>query len=59
MGHMSSLPIAICTLIMMPFLFPKVFVPLALRIRYFLRNDMRKRLTDEEWDAIKHEFDDL
>jgi hypothetical protein len=56
---MSSLPIIISTLLAVPFLFPREFVPLARRIRYFLRNDLRKRLTDEEWDAIRHEFDDL
>jgi len=56
---MFSLPIIISALLTIPFLFPKEFVSLALRIRYHLRNDVRKRLTDEEWDAIKHEFDDL
>lgn len=56
---MSGLSIAICTLIALPFLFPKEFVPLARRLRYWIRNDLRKRLTDEEWDEIKHEFDDL
>ena len=56
---MYSLPIIISTLIAIPFLFPQDFVSLARRIRYFLRNDLRKRLSDEEWNAIKHEFDDL
>ena len=56
---MYSLPIIISTLFAIPFLFPRDFVSLARRIRYYLRNDLRKRLTDEEWDAIKHEFDDL
>lgn len=56
---MSSLPIIVSTFFTIPFLFPKEFVSLARRIRYHLRNDLRKRLTDEEWNAIKHEFDDL
>jgi hypothetical protein len=56
---MLSLPIIISTLITIPFLFPRDFVSLARRIRYHLRDDLRKRLTETEWDAIKHEFDDL
>jgi hypothetical protein len=56
---MFSLPIIISTLISVPFLFLREFVCLARRICYHLRNDLRKRLTDEEWDAMKHEFDDL
>ena len=56
---MSGFTIAICTLITIPFLFPNEFVFWSRRMRYFLRNDVRKRLTDTEWDAIKHEFDDL
>ena len=56
---MLSLPIIIFTLITIPFLLPRDFVSLARRIRYHLRNDLRKRLSNEEWDAIKHEFDDL
>jgi hypothetical protein len=56
---MSSLPIIISTLFTIPFLFPKEFVSFSRRIRHFLRNDLRKRLTDTEWDAIRHEFDDL
>ena len=56
---MFSLPIIISALLTIPFLFPKEFVSLARRIRYHLRNDLRQRLTNEEWDAIKHEFDDL
>lgn len=56
---MARLPIIISTLLTIPFLFPQEFVCLARRIRYHLRNDLRKRLTDAEWDAIKHEFDDL
>ena len=56
---MSGLTIAICTLITIPFLFPNEFVSWSRRMRYFLRNDLRNRLTEAEWDAIKHEFDDL
>ena len=56
---MSSLPIIISTLFTIPFLFPREFVSFSRHIRYFLRNDLRKRLTQAEWDAIKHEFDDL
>jgi hypothetical protein len=56
---MSGLTIVICTLITIPFLFPNDFVSAARRIRYHLRNDLMKRLSQEEWDKIKHEFDDL
>jgi hypothetical protein len=56
---MYSLPIIISTLCVIPFLFPRDFVSFARRIRYHLRNDLRKRLSNEEWNAIKHEFDDL
>jgi hypothetical protein len=56
---MSWLTIAICSMLAIPFLFPNEFVSWSRRIRYFLRSDLRKRLTDAEWDAIKHEFDDL
>jgi len=43
----------------MPFVFPNQFVPLARRLRSHIRNNVRKRLTDEQWNEIKHEFDDL
>ncbi len=56
---MLSLPIIISTLLTIPFLCPKETASLARRIRYHLRNDLRQRLTDEEWNEIKHEFDDL
>jgi hypothetical protein len=56
---MPGLTIVICTLITAPFLFPNEFVSWGRRIRYFLRNDLRKHLSQEEWDEIKHEFDDL
>ena len=56
---MVNLPIIISTLFTLPFLFPNEFVSWSRRMRYFLRNDVRKRLTQAEWDAIKHEFDDL
>ncbi len=56
---MLPLSIIISTLLVTPFLFPQEFASLFRRIRYHLRNDLRKRLTDEEWNEIKHEFDDL
>ncbi len=56
---MSSLTTAIFLLLTIPFLFPKEFASLARRLRHHLRNDLRRRLSDEDWNAIKHEFDDL
>ncbi len=55
---MSPLPIIVSTFLLTPFLFPQEFASLFRRIRYRLRNDLRKRLTDEEWNDIRHEFDD-
>ncbi len=56
---MFRLPVIISTLLVIPLLFPQEFASLFRRIRYCLRNDLRKRLTDEEWNDIRHEFDDL
>jgi len=56
---MFSLSIIISTLLVTPFLFPRELSALARRLRYHIRNDLRKRLTDEQWNEIKHEFDDL
>lgn len=56
---MLSLPIIISTLLVMPFLFPRELSNLLRRLRYHIRNDLRKRLTNEQWNEIKHEFDDL
>ena len=56
---MTSLPIIISTIVVLPFLFPREVSTLARRLRYQIRNGLRKRLTDEQWNEIKHEFDDL
>jgi len=56
---MFSLPIIVSTLLAVPLLFPREVCTLARRLRYQIRNGLRKLLTDEQWNEIKHEFDDL
>lgn len=56
---MYGLTAAIASLLAFPFLFPEEFITLSRRIRRWLKEDVRRRVSDSEWERIKHEYDDL
>lgn len=55
----SWLAFVIGFLLSLPFLFPAEFTVWSRRIRQWLREDLRRRVTPEQWEACKDAFEDL
>ena len=50
---------AVASILAFPFLFPEEFTYWSHRIRKWIREDLRKRLTQEEWEAYRAEVPDF
>ncbi len=56
---MSRLAILISVVVAYSFLCPEEFIACSRRIRHWLRDDIRRRLSDKEWQAIQDELADF
>ena len=55
---MHPLLLMIVSLLALAFLFPAEMLVLIRRLRRLLEDDIRRRVRPQEWERIKHEFDD-
>ena len=56
---MTTVYIAATAILAFPFLFPEEFIYWSRRIRKWIREDLRRRLTQEEWEAYRAEVPDF
>ena len=56
---MYGLVVSIAALAAFPFIFPEEFLYWSRNIRNRIKDDLRKRMSDEEWQEYEHEFSDL
>ena len=54
-----SRPMFLAFLLVIPILFPEAFIAWSRTLRRKLRDDIKRRVSQKEWEQIAHEFEDL